>query len=97
MLANLPGCLGNNAANAAKQYNVGMEIDYEKSSSPNLTGLQKFVTAYRSVLPYDPTGNNQAARLTNAATGTRKSKKSLHQTKMRDVAHEREKGKDQQR
>jgi len=26
--------------------------------------LQKFFTAYRSVLPYDPTGANQAARLT---------------------------------
>lgn len=41
-----------------------MEIDYEKSSNPNLTGLQQFVTAYRSVLPYDSTGNNYAARLT---------------------------------
>jgi hypothetical protein len=41
-----------------------MEIDYEKSSNPNLTGLQQFVNAYRSVLPYDPTGNNFAARLT---------------------------------
>src|ERR1700746_308492 len=59
-----PTQLGINAANAAKQYNVGMEIDYEKSSKPNLTGLQQFVTAYRPVLPYDPSGNNQAARLT---------------------------------
>ena len=59
-----PTQLGINAANAARQYNVGMEIDYEKSSNPNLTGLQKFVSAYRSVLPYDPTGNNHAARLT---------------------------------
>lgn len=41
-----------------------MEIDYEKSSGPNLTGLQAIVTAYRSVLPYDPTGANNAARLT---------------------------------
>ena len=59
-----PTQLGINAANAAKQYNVGMEIDYEKGSNPNLAGLQKFVTAYRSVSPYDPSGNNQAARLT---------------------------------
>lgn len=59
-----PTQLGINAANAAKQFNVGMEIDYEKSSNPNVTGLQKFVSAYRSVLPYDPTGNNYAARLT---------------------------------
>src|SRR5205823_1328556 len=41
-----PTQLGINAANAAKQFNVGMEIDYEKSSNPNLTGLQQFVTAY---------------------------------------------------
>ena len=32
-----PTQLGINAANAAKQFNVGMEIDYEKSSNPNLT------------------------------------------------------------
>jgi hypothetical protein len=63
-LSSNPTQLGINAANAAKQFNVGMEIDYEKSSNPNLSGLQKFVTAYRSVLPYDSTGNNFAARLT---------------------------------
>lgn len=63
-LGSNPTQLGINAANAAKQYNVGIEIDYEKSSNPNLSGLQKFVTAYRSVLPYDSTGNNHAARLT---------------------------------
>jgi hypothetical protein len=59
-----PTQLGINAANAAKQLNVGMEIDYEKSSNPNLAGLQKFVSAYRSVIPYDATGANYAARLT---------------------------------
>jgi hypothetical protein len=59
-----PTQLGINAANAAKQFNVGMEIDYENSSQPNLTGLQQFVSAYRSVVPYDATGANYAARLT---------------------------------
>jgi hypothetical protein len=63
-LGSNPTQLGINAANAAKQFNVGMEIDYEKSSNPNLTGLQQFVTAYRSVVPYDASGNNYAARLT---------------------------------
>jgi hypothetical protein len=63
-LSTNPTQLGINAANAAKQFNVGMDIDYEKSSNPNLTGLQEFVTAYRSILPYDPTGNNKATRLT---------------------------------
>ena len=63
-LSNNPTQLGINAANAARQFNVGMEIDYENSSSPNLTGLQKFVTAYRSQIPYDATGANNASRLT---------------------------------
>ena len=59
-----PAKLGLNAAAAAKQFNVGMEIDYENSSSPNLSGLQQFVSAYRSQIPYDATGANHAARLT---------------------------------
>jgi hypothetical protein len=63
-LSSNPTQLGTNAANAAKQFNVGMEVDYENSSSPNLAGLQAFVTAYRSVIPYDPAGANYAARLT---------------------------------
>lgn len=63
-LATNPTALGTNAANAAKSFNVGMEIDYENNRTPNLTGLQAFVNAYRAVLPYDPTGANQAARLT---------------------------------
>ena len=63
-LSTNPTQLGINAANTAKQFNVGMEIDYEKSSNPNLAGLQQFITAYRSVLAYDSTGNNHAARLT---------------------------------
>jgi hypothetical protein len=56
--------LGLNAAQLAKSLGVGIEIDYENNSSPNLTALQNFITAYRSVLPYDPTGANPAARLT---------------------------------
>lgn len=63
-LATNPTALGTNAANAAKLFNVGFEIDYENNKNPNLTGLQAFVSAYRAVLPYDPTGNNQPARLT---------------------------------
>ena len=63
-LSSNPTQLGTNAANAAKRFGVGMEIDYEKSSNPNLTGLQQFVTAYRNVIPYDATGANYPARLT---------------------------------
>jgi len=63
-LSSNPTQLGLNAAAAAKQFNVGMEIDYENSSSPNLTGLQQFVSAYRSQIAYDATGANYPARLT---------------------------------
>jgi hypothetical protein len=64
--------LGLNAAEAAKRLGVGMEIDYEESTNPNVTGLQAFINAYRSVLPYDASGNNHAARLTiDLAAGDR--------------------------
>lgn len=55
--------LGTNAANLAKALGVGIEIDYE-NGTPNTAGLTAFVNAYRAVNPYDPTGNNPAARLT---------------------------------
>jgi hypothetical protein len=64
--------LGINAANKAKLMGVGIEIDYENDANPNLTGLQDFITAYRSVLPYDASGANPAARLTiDLAAGDR--------------------------
>ena len=64
--------LGLNAAALAQSMGVGIEIDYENSSSPNLAGLQQFITAYRSQIPYDATGTNPAARLTiDLAAGDR--------------------------
>ena len=64
--------LGLNAADVATRLGVGIEIDYEESSSPNLAGLQAFIDAYRSVLPYDASGANPAARLTiDVAAGDR--------------------------
>lgn len=63
-LASNPTQLGLNAAAAAKNLGVGIEIDYEENLTPNLTGLQAFINAYRSQLPYDATGSNPAARLT---------------------------------
>lgn len=64
--------LGLNAAALAQSMGVGIEIDYENSSSPNLAGLQQFITAYRSQIPYDATGANPAARLTiDLAAGDR--------------------------
>ena len=64
--------LGLNAAAVATQLGVGIEIDYEENTSPNILGLQAFIDAYRSVHPYDATGNNAAARLTiDLAAGDR--------------------------
>ncbi|MFM7839860.1 MAG: hypothetical protein ACKO6K_09855, partial [Chitinophagaceae bacterium] len=71
-LAEAPAQLGTNAAALASSLGVGIEIDYEESSSPNLTGLQQFITAYRAVQAYDSTGKNPAARLTiDLAAGDR--------------------------
>jgi len=64
--------LGQRAAALASQLGVGIEIDYEQSSSPNLTGLQAFIDAYRAVHPYDASGADPTARLTiDVAAGDR--------------------------
>jgi len=63
-LSQNPAQLGLNAAAAARQLGAGIEIDYENGTSPDLAGLQAFITAYRSQEPYDATGSNPAARLT---------------------------------
>ena len=64
--------LGLNAAAIATNFGVGIEIDYEKSTNPNLDSMQAFIDAYRSVHPYDATGANPAARLTlDVAVGDR--------------------------
>ncbi len=64
--------LGLNAASVATRLGVGIEIDYEESSRPNLAGLQQFIDAYRSVHPYDATGQDPTARLTiDLAAGDR--------------------------
>ncbi len=71
-LAENPTQLGLNAARVASELGVGIEIDYEENSGPNLAGLQQFVDAYRSVHEYDETGSNHAARLTiDVAAGSR--------------------------
>src|SRR5215208_4368891 len=71
-LASNPTQFGLNAAEVARRLGVGFEIDYEENMNPNLAGLQAFISAYRSVLPYDASGNNHAARLTiDLAAGDR--------------------------
>jgi len=59
-----PTQLGTYAAQVATRLGVGIEIDYENNTNPNLTALQSFINAYRAILPYDATGANPAARLT---------------------------------
>jgi len=67
-----PAQLARNAAQVAQAMGVGIEIDYENSSAPNIPALQTFVTTYRSILAYDASGNNPAARLTiDVAAGDR--------------------------
>ncbi|MGD0962736.1 MAG: hypothetical protein ABSA57_02405 [Candidatus Acidiferrales bacterium] len=63
-LAMNPKQLGLHAAQAAQRFGVGIEIDYENDHRPNLSGLQEFITAYRSVLPYGAASANPASRLT---------------------------------
>src|SRR5919112_2367671 len=64
--------LGLNAADVARTLGVGIEIDYEENTSPNLPALQSFINAYRSQHPYDASGANHAARLTiDLAAGDR--------------------------
>ena len=71
-LATNPTQFGLNAAEVARNFGVGIEIDYEENTNPNLPGLQAFINAYRSQLPYDPSGNNHAARVTiDLAAGDR--------------------------
>jgi hypothetical protein len=71
-LAANPTQFGLNAAEVAQRLGVGIEIDYEENTTPNLVGLQAFIDAYRSVLPYDASGGNHAARLTiDLAAGDR--------------------------
>ena len=71
-LATDAALLGTNAALVAGQLGVGIEIDYEENTDPDLVGLQAFIDAYRAVHAYDATGANHAARLTiDLAAGDR--------------------------
>jgi hypothetical protein len=71
-LASDPAALALHAANVAKAMGVGIEIDYENQSNPDLAHLDAFIRAYRAIMPYDPTGTNAAARLTiDLAAGDR--------------------------
>jgi hypothetical protein len=61
---NNPAQLAANAALNAERLGVGIEIDYEQNTTPNLDGLGAFIAAYRALEPYDATGTHPAARMT---------------------------------
>jgi hypothetical protein len=64
--------LGLNAAELATNLSVGIEIDYEENTNPNLEGLQDFINAYRLIHPYNATGTVHESRLTiDVAPGDR--------------------------
>lgn len=63
-LATDPVQLGLNAAEIASRFGVGIEIDYEENSDPDLDGLQDFIDAYRSIHPYDADNLAAERRLT---------------------------------
>ena len=50
-LASNPETLAQHAAPVAQKLGVGIEIDYENSSSPNIVALGEFIATYRSVQP----------------------------------------------
>src|SRR5262245_3239066 len=64
--------LGLKAAAVASALGVGIEIDYEENSNPNLVELEQFIRGYRSVHPYDPVSTTMPRRLTiDSAAGDR--------------------------
>jgi len=46
-----PTQLAKNAAAAAREFQVGLEIDYESENSKSVTALGTFVKTYRSIIP----------------------------------------------
>jgi len=69
-LAN-PQQLAYNAAQMAKQYGVGIEIDYEDDVYGSyLNSLDEFVTAYRSYIPNDPSNGPSSIISVDLGSGT---------------------------
>jgi hypothetical protein len=48
-----PTTLAKNAAEVAKQFGVGIEIDYENENAASLNALDSFVKTYRTIIPYN--------------------------------------------
>ena len=64
--------LGLKAAAVAATLGVGIEIDYEENTDPDLLELEQFIRAYRSVHPFAPSNPAMERRLTiDTAAGDR--------------------------
>ena len=71
-LATDAALLGQRAADVAQRLGVGIEIDYEQNTDPDIDGLRAFIQAYRAALPFDASGADPARRLTiDLAAGDR--------------------------
>jgi len=71
-LAADPVQLAENVVTVAETLGVGIEIDYEENTDPNIAALGQFINTYRLAHPYDATGSDPAARLTiDLAAGDR--------------------------
>jgi len=67
-LSQNPSQLAINVAQVAKQFGVGIEIDYE-SDGPNSNGIDTFVKKYRSIIPYGEDGPSLLTVDVGAGTG----------------------------
>ncbi|MBN1412405.1 MAG: hypothetical protein JW969_16275 [Spirochaetales bacterium] len=71
-LATDPVQLALNAVAVAENFNVGIEIDYERGSDPNTAALNTFISTYREAFPYIQNGTEAKNYLTiDLAAGDR--------------------------
>jgi len=61
--------LAKNAAAAAQQYGVGIEIDYENDNGQSLDALDNFVKVYRSIIPFNDSPTPPAESLITVDLG----------------------------
>jgi hypothetical protein len=65
-----PTTLAKNAAVVAKEFGVGIEIDYENENQQSLSALDTFVKTYRSLIPYQHDGPAESLLTVDMGAGT---------------------------